>query len=134
TKFYDRKEIKDLLAYLRLVSNPEDDISLLRVINLPKRGIGGTSIEKIATFSAEHDISMFKALESVDLLGLSAKATKACKEFHEMIYQLNQMQDYLAVTEVTEEILNRSGYKDMLKAEKTLEAESRLENIEEFLS
>lgn len=134
TKFYDRKEIKDLLAYLRLVSNPEDDISLLRVINLPKRGIGGTSIEKIAAFSAEHDISMFKALESVDLLGLSAKATKACKEFHEMIYQLNQMQDYLAVTEVTEEILNRSGYKDMLKAEKTLEAESRLENIEEFLS
>jgi len=134
TKFYDRKEIKDLLAYLRLISNLGDDISLKRIINLPKRGIGDTSIEKIEAYAALHDLTMFEALGSVDLIGLSAKATKACKEFYEMIKQLNEMQFSHSVTELTKEVLHRTGYKDMLKAEKTLDAESRLENLEEFLS
>ncbi|MCU9614306.1 DNA helicase PcrA [Caldibacillus lycopersici] len=134
TKFYDRKEIKDLLAYLRLVSNPDDDISLTRIINVPKRGIGATSLEKIAQYAASNDISMFAALDSVELLGISAKATKACREFHQLISGLNQMQEYLSVMELTEEVIKRSEYMEMLKAEKTLEAESRLENIEEFLS
>ncbi|WP_062352735.1 DNA helicase PcrA [Bacillus kwashiorkori] len=134
TKFYDRKEIKDLLAYLRLISNPDDDISLSRIINVPKRGVGVSSLEKIAQYAGRNDISLFAALKEVDFIGLTPKITKACMEFYELINGFHQMQEYLSVTELTEEIIEKSGYKEMLKAEKSLEAESRLENIEEFLS
>ncbi len=134
TKFYDRKEIKDILAYLRLIANPNDDISLTRVINVPKRGIGSTSVDKIANFATRHDMSMYEALESVELIGLSPKITKAAGEFRKLIGGYEQMQEYLSVTELVEEVLEKTGYRDMLKAEKSLEAESRLENLDEFLS
>lgn len=134
TKFYDRKEIKDMLAYLRLVSNPDDDISLQRVINVPKRGIGSSSLDKIANFALMHDISLFQALASVDLIGLSPKITKAAKEFHALINNYTQMQEFLSVTELVEEILDKTGYREMLEAEKSLEAQSRIENLEELLS
>ncbi|WHY78068.1 DNA helicase PcrA [Neobacillus sp. WH10] len=133
-KFYDRKEIKDMLAYLRLISNPDDDISLQRVINVPKRGIGSSSVDKMANFAAMHDISLFKALDSVELIGLSPKITKATREFHNLIRNYTNMQEFLSVTELVEEILEKTGYREMLKAEKSLEAQSRLENLEEFLS
>ncbi|WP_270583409.1 DNA helicase PcrA [Bacillus smithii] len=133
-KFYDRKEIKDILAYLRLIANPEDDISLLRVINVPKRGIGSTSMDKIARYAQENDLSLFQALEEADFIGLSPKITKAVLEFRDLIKGYTQMQEYLSVTELVEEVLDKSGYRDMLKAEKTLDAQSRLENIDEFLS
>mgnify|MGYP001325577697 CR=1 FL=1 len=133
-KFYDRKEIKDILAYLRLIANPDDDISLLRVINVPKRGIGSTSMDKIARYAQENDLSLFQALEEADFIGLSPKITKAVLEFRDLIKGYTQMQEYLSVTELVEEVLDKSGYRDMLKAEKTLEAQSRLENIDEFLS
>ncbi|MED3624961.1 DNA helicase PcrA [Neobacillus thermocopriae] len=134
TKFYDRKEIKDMLAYLRLISNPDDDISLIRVINVPKRGIGSSSLDKIADFAAMHDMSIFQALESIELIGLSPKITKAAVGFRDLIKNYTQMQEYLSVTELVEEILEKTGYLDMLKAEKSLEAQSRIENLEEFLS
>ncbi len=134
TKFYDRKEIKDMLAYLRLISNPDDDISLIRVINVPKRGIGSSSLDKIADFAAMHDMSIFQALESIELIGLSPKITKAAAGFRDLIKNYTQMQEYLSVTELVEEILEKTGYLDMLKAEKSLEAQSRIENLEEFLS
>lgn len=134
TKFYDRKEIKDVLAYLRLISNPDDDISLQRIINVPKRAIGTTSIEKIVNFATMHDLSMFQALETIEMIGLSPKAEKAAAEFRTLISHYTQQQEYLSVTELVEEILDKTGYRDMLKAEKSLESESRLENIEEFLS
>ncbi|MGM0866226.1 MAG: DNA helicase PcrA [Bacillota bacterium] len=133
-KFYDRKEIKDILAYLRLISNPDDDISLIRVINVPKRGVGATSIDKIARYAQDHDISMFRALEEADFIGLSPKITKAVIEFKEMVKGYTAMQEYLSVTELVEEILEKSGYIDMLKAEKSIESQSRLENLDEFLS
>ncbi|MCL6573146.1 MAG: UvrD-helicase domain-containing protein, partial [Bacillus sp. (in: Bacteria)] len=76
TKFYDRKEIKDMLAYLRLISNPDDDISFQRVINVPKRGIGASSVEKMAIFAGTNDLSLFQALDTVELMGLSPKITK----------------------------------------------------------
>ncbi len=133
-KFYDRKEIKDILAYLRLISNPDDDISLQRVINVPKRGVGATSIDKIARYAGDHDISMFKALAEADFIGLSPKITKAVIEFMEMVKGYTSMQEYLSVTELVEEILEKSGYTDMLKAEKSIESQSRLENLDEFLS
>ncbi|WP_160724253.1 DNA helicase PcrA [Bacillus sp. USDA818B3_A] len=133
-KFYDRKEIKDMLAYLRLISNPDDDISLQRVINVPKRGIGSSSLDKIADFAAQHDISMYQALESVELLGLSPKITKAAAQFRDLIGNYTNMQEFLSVTELVEEVLDKTGYREMLKAEKSLEAQSRLENLEELLS
>ncbi|MDQ0230230.1 superfamily I DNA/RNA helicase [Metabacillus malikii] len=133
-KFYDRKEIKDLLAYLRLVANPDDDISLTRVINVPKRGVGSTSVDKIANYAIAHDISLFQALDEIEQIGVSARVINALVEFRELIRNLGNMQDYLSVTELAEEIIEKSGYREMLQVEKTLEAQSRLENIDEFLS
>ncbi|MFL6556459.1 MAG: DNA helicase PcrA [Bacillus sp. (in: firmicutes)] len=134
TKFYDRKEIKDMLAYLRLISNPDDDISLRRVINVPKRGIGASSVDKIADFADMHDLTLFQALESVELLGLSPKITKSAREFRDLIGNYTNMQEFLSVTELVEEVLDKTGYREMLKAEKSLESQSRLENLEELLS
>lgn len=133
-KFYDRKEIKDTLAYLRLIANPDDDISLQRVINVPKRGIGSSSIDKIANFAAMHDMSMYDAIESVELIGLSPKITKSVAEFHNFIRKYSEMQEYLSVTELVEEVIEKSGYLEALKAEKSIESQSRIENIEEFMS
>ncbi|WP_404447485.1 DNA helicase PcrA [Sutcliffiella horikoshii] len=134
TKFYDRKEIKDILAYLRLIANPDDDISLQRIVNVPKRGIGATTVDKIANYAAQHDISIYTALAEVDLIGVSGRATSQLKEFRSLIEGYVQMQEYISVTELVEEILEKSGYRDMLKADKTIESQSRLENIDEFLS
>ncbi|MED4648415.1 DNA helicase PcrA [Bacillus inaquosorum] len=134
TKFYDRKEIKDILAYLRLVSNPDDDISFTRIVNVPKRGVGATSLEKIASYAAMNGLSFFQAIQQVDFIGVSAKAANALDSFRQMIENLTNMQDYLSITELTEEILEKTEYREMLKAEKSIEAQSRLENIDEFLS
>lgn len=134
TKFYDRKEIKDLLAYLRLVSNPDDDISFRRIINVPRRGIGATTLEKIDVYAAENDISLYKALQEVRQIGLSPRFEKVLTEFSDQLTNWVQMQDYLPVTELVEELLEKTGYREMLKNEKSLEAEGRLENINEFLS
>jgi DNA helicase II / ATP-dependent DNA helicase PcrA len=133
-KFYDRKEIKDILGYLRLIANPNDDISFIRVINVPKRGVGSSSLDKIAAFAASHGISLFEAINSIELIGLSPKITKACREFRDLINGYSQMQEFLSVTELVEEVLEKSGYREMLKAEKTIESQSRLENLEELLS
>ncbi len=133
-KFYDRKEIKDILAYLRTIANPDDDISLTRIINVPKRGIGATSIDKIANYATAQDLSMFQALQEVEQIGLSAKITNSLREFRDLINNWVQMQDYLSVTELVENVLEKTEYVEILKAEKTLESQSRIENIEEFLS
>ncbi|KAF1677313.1 DNA helicase PcrA [Bacillus mexicanus] len=134
TKFYDRKEIKDILAYLRLVSNPDDDISFTRIVNVPKRGVGATSLEKIASYAAMNGLSFFQAIQQVDFIGVSAKAANALDSFRQMVENLTNMQDYLSITELTEEILDKTEYREMLKTEKSIEAQSRLENIDEFLS
>lgn len=134
TKFYDRKEIKDLLAYLRLIANNDDDLSLARIINEPKRSIGATSFERMAQYAIDQDRSIFDALKEVDFMGLSARATNAAAAFHTMISNFTKMQEYMSVTELVEEVLDKTGYRAMLKNEKTIEAESRLENIDEFLT
>ncbi|WP_093275674.1 DNA helicase PcrA [Psychrobacillus sp. OK032] len=134
TKFYDRKEIKDLLAYLRLIANNDDDLSLARIINEPKRNIGATSFERMAMYALEQDRSILDALHEVDFMGIPARAVNSVVGFHGLIQNLTQMQEFLSVTEIVEQVLEKTGYKTMLKNEKTIEAESRLENIEEFLS
>ncbi|OYD07518.1 DNA helicase PcrA [Paludifilum halophilum] len=133
-KFYERKEIKDLLAYLRLVVNPDDDLSLTRVINVPRRGIGPTTLDKIARYAEEQNLSMFRSLLEVENIGLTARFIKPLNTFVGLIKELNAMQEYLTAGELTEEVLNRSGYREELKKEETVEAASRLENIDEFLS
>jgi DNA helicase II / ATP-dependent DNA helicase PcrA len=133
-KFYDRKEIKDIMAYLRLALNPADDISLLRVINVPKRGIGDGTIAKLQTFASTYGISLFDALGQADRAGISGRLRKSIAEFAGLIENFAKMQQYLAVPELTEEILKRTGYLEALKAERTLEAEARVENLQEFLS
>ncbi|WP_102336284.1 DNA helicase PcrA [Salimicrobium jeotgali] len=134
TKFYDRKEIKDLLAYLRLIANPNDDLSFERVINEPKRGIGKTSIEKLQSYAAAHDISLFDAAAEADFTGISAKAAKAVVNFRRMIDNWTKQQEFLSATDLVDEVLETTGYEEMLRTDKTLEAQSRLENIEEFKS
>jgi len=136
-KFYDRKEIKDILAYLRLISNPDDDISLVRIINVPKRGIGDTTVGKIADEAARRGISMYAALGTLDEFGgldVSGRTRTMLVQFRDMIADLTRMVDYLSVTELTEKVLELSEYKLELHRENTLESKARIENIEEFLS
>ncbi|MGM7683257.1 DNA helicase PcrA [Cytobacillus sp. Hm23] len=133
-KFYDRKEIKDILAYLRVIANPDDDISLTRVINVPKRGVGAASVDKIANYAIANELSLFQALGEIDMIGVSTRVKNALTDFRNMIRHWTSMQEYLSITELVEEVLEKSGYREMLKNEKTLESQSRLENIEEFLS
>lgn len=133
-KFYDRKEIKDLLSYLRMIANSNDDISLQRIINVPKRGVGPSSVEKIQNYALQNNISMFDALGEADFIGLSKKVTQECLNFYELIQNLIKEQDFLEIHEIVDEVLKKSGYRDMLERENTLESRSRLENIDEFMS
>ncbi|MBR3210677.1 MAG: UvrD-helicase domain-containing protein [Bacilli bacterium] len=121
--FYARKEIKDLLAYLRLIHNSKDNVSLIRVINTPKRGIGQKTIEKLTEKADEENCSMFEAITSGKEL-----------EFKNTIEKLKEIAKELTLTELIDKVLNASGLKQELEAEKTLEAEVRLENLEEFKS
>ncbi|AXI08201.1 DNA helicase PcrA [Oceanobacillus sp. 143] len=133
-KFYDRKEIKDLTSYLRLITNPDDDISFVRVVNEPKRGIGKTSIERLQAYAADNDLSLYQAVQEVDFSGVSARAANALAEFGNLIKTLSQQQEFLTATEMVEAVLERTGYEEMLKNEQTIESQSRLENLEEFMT
>lgn len=131
-KFYDRKEIKDIIAYLNIINNPRDGVSFERVINTPKRGIGAASVEKLRSFAELHDWSMVEAAQNIDLANISGKAGRMIGEFGTMITQFQEMVTYLPVTDLVDQVLERTGYLDELKNQRTLEAESRLENLEEF--
>jgi DNA helicase-2/ATP-dependent DNA helicase PcrA len=133
-RFYERKEIKDLLAYLRLISNPHDDISLERIINVPKRGIGDTTLAKLTAEAARRGASIFEVLGDPGDLDIAGKTRAALEGFRQMIEDLSRMVDYLSVTELTEQMLERTGYREELKRENTIESQSRIENIDEFLS
>ena len=134
TKFYDRKEIKDILAYLRLISNPDDDVSFVRIVNEPKRGIGATTIEKLQNYATANEISLFTAIKEIDFVGLGARATKSLAEFGEMVSNWIQQQEFLTATDMVEQVLKKSGYEEMLENERTIEAKTRIENINEFKS
>lgn len=133
-KFYDRKEIRDVLAYLRLIANPEDNMSFERVVNVPKRGIGPGTVDKLRTASNQYGWSMLETALNVSITPIAGKAAGELEAFGFMMKDLRQMQEYLPVTELVEEVLKRSGYLKALKAEQTLESETRIENIQEFLS
>ena len=122
--FYARKEIKDLIAYLKLINNPKDNISFLRVINTPKRGIGLKSIEKLTNYANENNLSLFEAITD----------DKKQLEFKNLILKLQEVSKNITLTELIDKVLDSTGIKEELESEETLEADIRLENLEEFKS
>ena len=132
TRFYDRREIKDALAYLRAIVNPADEVSLKRVLNVPKRGIGDSSITKLDQYAASYGISFSEALNSWPEAGISGPAKKGLANFTELINQLsNRTQEGPA--EIIHQVLERSGYISELRDERSIEAEGRLENLAELI-
>jgi DNA helicase-2/ATP-dependent DNA helicase PcrA len=132
TRFFDRQEVRDVMAYLKVVVNPDDDVAALRVVNTPRRGIGSTSINKIRTYAAENRISFFAACEAciAEQGLLSPKVRNALSEFTGTIEAGRHMTGELS--DVVEAIIDRSGLIRALEAEHSVEADSRIENIKEF--
>lgn len=134
-KFYERKEIKDILAYLRVIQNPDDSVSLYRIINVPRRGIGEVTWVRLAAFAGEKGISIYEALRRAEEIeGLSSRVLKPIVQFVEMMDSFIELKDKIGVTELTRQILDKTGIVAELEREKTTEAETRLENLREFLS
>lgn len=136
TKFYDRKEIKDVLAYLRLLYNPEDSLSLTRIINVPKRNIGATTMEHVAAYAEAQGISLFEALSSTDEIPVTKRAKVSLENFAAMIFDLLNDIEGKDVLSLIETVIKQTGYGDMLdkEAEHDPQGESRKENVGEFLS
>ena len=132
-KFYERKEIKDIIAYLRLIQNTSDNLSLTRIINEPKRGVGKTSLENIEVLSANNGISMYDIIKDADKFGLN-RVYANTREFINVIEELRGKTDSISISELIKETLNKSGYTKALELENTVEAETRLENLDEFLT
>ncbi len=133
-RFYDRKEIKDMLSYIRVLYNPHDDVNLSRIINTPKRGIGDTTISKISAMAQSVGRSMFDILTDPSYLEPLGRARLKLEEFASMILNLRAMVDKMPLTELFDNIYEKSGYLESLRAEKTIEAMSRIENLEELKS
>ncbi|MFZ3101916.1 MAG: DNA helicase PcrA [Desulfitobacteriaceae bacterium] len=135
-KFYERLEIKDILAYLRVLSNPADIVNFVRILNVPKRGLGGTSLAKVLEYTEEQKMPILEAILEADYIpDLQPKARKSILAFAQLMQNLKELvQNEKSVTKIVEEILDRTGYKDPLNAENTREAQARLENIAEFIS
>ena len=132
-RYYDRKEIKDVMAYLRLIENPEDNISMLRVINEPKRGVGGKTLAGIEEYAKAYGMSVFEAICDPELTAtFGPKVRNAIGELTSMIKDLRNEEDNLAISDIYDNVLNRSGYLKALENAGTIEAEGRIENIMEF--
>ena len=134
TKFYSRKEIRDVISYLNLIANPSDNISYERVVNEPKRGVGPGTVDKIRNFAASQEISLLDASANIMLSPVKGKAAQAVYEFANLIIDLRDRLDDYSVTELVELVLKKTGYSVALAAQATLESQARIENIEEFLS
>lgn len=133
-KFYDRKEIMDIMAYLKLVANPSDSMSFNRIINTPKRGIGPVSVRRFMDFARDNNLSILGAFDHISMSGVTARAAAKLSDFGAKLRDaINFAKDH-TVTGLTEKILQDFGYTAALKAEHTIKAETRLENLDEFLS
>ena len=136
TKFYDRKEIKDVIAYLRLLVNPQDSLSLLRVINVPKRGVGQITLEKVVAYAEERQMSVFYALTEVENIDIAARVKQTMKAFIDVIFALAEKATTMDVFSLLEAVIKDTGYGDLLAAEarKDTRGETRQANVGEFLS
>ncbi len=132
-KFYERKEIKDIIAYLRFIQNTSDNLSLKRIINEPKRGIGKTSLENIEKIANETEVSMYEIIKNADQYGLNRVFLNS-REFVNLVEELRSKKDEILISELITQILKKSGYSKALEIENTIEAENRMANLEEFLN
>ncbi len=132
--FYQRKEIKDLLCYLKTVDNGQDDLAVQRIINVPRRGIGQTSINKVMGYAGEQGLSFYQALEQAEQIPSLGKAALKIREFVHQIQTFRSQADFMTVKDLLETILDATGYRKELEAEETIEAQTRLENIQELVN
>jgi DNA helicase II / ATP-dependent DNA helicase PcrA len=133
-RFYERAEIKDLVAYLQVLDNPYDAVSLLRIANRPRRGIGDTTLARLQTWADQREISLWEATAEAEMAGVGAAPQKALKSFRATIESLMSAAQEFEVPELIEEVLQRSGYMESLEAERTIEAQGRMENLQELVS
>ena len=134
-KFYDRKEIKDIVAYLKLIYNSDDSQSLKRIINVPRRSIGDTTISKLQSFADENDISLFSAIERVEEIeDIQSRIKSKLDEFKKLIYYFKEIQSKYVLSEFISIVLDKCGYINELKSDNTPEDEARVENLQEFVN
>jgi DNA helicase-2/ATP-dependent DNA helicase PcrA len=133
-RFYERAEIKDLVAYLQVLDNPYDAVSLIRIATRPRRGIGDSTLARLATWADQREISLWEATAEAENAGVGTAPQKALKAFRVMIESLMASAHELEVPELIEAVLQRSGYMESLEAERTIEAQGRIENLQEFVS
>jgi len=132
-RFYERAEVKDVIAYLQVIDNPYDAVSLQRIANKPRRGIGDSSLARLQTYANAHGISLWESLEFAEEAGVGAAPLKAVRAFRTMVQSLMSGALELTVPELVERVLQRSGYLDALEAERTIESQGRIENLQELV-
>ena len=132
-KFYERAEIKDVIAYLQVIDNPYDAVSLLRIANRPRRGIGDASLARLQTYADAHGISLWEATEFAEEAGVGAAPLRAVQGLRTLMQSLMSGALELTVPELVQRVLERSGYMDALEAERTIEAQGRMENLQELV-
>jgi DNA helicase II / ATP-dependent DNA helicase PcrA len=132
-RFYERAEIKDVIAYLQTIDNPYDAVSLQRIANRPRRGIGDTTLSKLQAHADAFGISLWEAIGQAEDAGIAAAPLRAVQQFHGLLQSLQAGALELEVSELLERVLDRSGYRESLEAERTIEAQGRLENLQELV-
>lgn len=134
-KFYERKEIKDIIAYLRVIFNPADSLSLLRIINVPKRGIGDASLAKIQAYAAASNVSLFEAVSNAAAIdGLSSRFVSKLDDLAGIIFELMNLANEAPVEDLIDRVLRDTGYLEELENERTPQAQSRIDNLHELIS
>ena len=131
-RFYDRKEVKDLIAYMRALVNPDDDVSVRRIINEPKRGIGDSTVEALALYAGENDLSLMAAVMDSEGAGLSSRAQRLVGGFADLMVELTEAMYSMSITEFTSALIEKTGYVKALEESKTEENQTRIENIREL--
>ncbi|MCE9624389.1 MAG: ATP-binding domain-containing protein, partial [Deltaproteobacteria bacterium] len=134
TRFYDRMEIKDILSYLWVLANPSDSLHLRRIINVPGRGIGKVTVEKLEQFAAARGIGFFEALPFAAEAGIAGATAKKIRDFHQLLLNLQAMMQGERLSHFMQTLVEKSGYLEELRSEDTLEAEGRIENLEELVN
>jgi DNA helicase-2/ATP-dependent DNA helicase PcrA len=133
-RFYERAEVKDLVAYLQVIDNPFDALSLLRIANRPRRGIGDSTLARLMTFADQAEITLWEAMARAEQAGVGTAPQKALASFRTMIQSLMSAAQELEVPELIERVLEQSGYVEALEAERTIESQGRVENLQELVS
>lgn len=132
--FYSRREIKDLLAYLKTIDNAMDDLAVRRIINVPKRGIGATTLSRVQDYADENSLTFYNALKMAEEIGTIGRASAKIRPFVILIQSMRSKLPYISVSELLQEIIEETGYVRELEAENTEEAQQRIENIDELIS